>query len=522
MISKSHYLNVTQKTIYNPIFTHKYNKFCVLLCMKKNNTKQSSSIEVIFLSELLERLLDLKEKILFDINQSEKSLSLLNMQHYLNLRKYDFSTLQDDLTKVGLSSFGRSQAHIEASVNVAIKMLSLALKKDTHIPPSSLSYEKSHAIMDKNSEIFSSSSDKTKIMITVPSAYDEHWFSDLAREGVHLFRINTAHDNPEVWENMADQIKNASSNDKVLKIYVDLAGPKIRTSLQKFKKSGKPKKIKLFYGDKVLIHSTESSISKKETRHYEAVIGCTLEKVGSLVNVGDKVFVDDGKIELVIDEILLNDIVCTVLTHNEAGSKLKDEKGINFPNSDISIHAICDHDKEVLPYICEYADIIGISFAQTPDDILDLIEHLDRLGKKGEIAIVAKIETKKGVENLPSILKTLTEYGNSGIMIARGDLAIEIGFENLAYLQEEILDLCTAAHMPVILATQVLENKMKTNIPSRAEISDVVFAHKAECVMLNKGDYAVETIKILTTILKQMDLVFRKNKLLYNQSFQWK
>jgi pyruvate kinase len=107
-------------------------------------------------------------------------------------------------------------------------------------------------------------------------------------------------------------------------------------------------------------------------------------------------------------------------------------------------------------------------------------------------------------------------------MIARGDLAIEIGFENLAYMQEEILDICTAAHIPVILATQVLENKMKTNIPSRAEISDVAFAHKAECVMLNKGGYALETIKIIRTIFAQMDLIFRKNKLLYNPSFQWK
>lgn len=476
----------------------------------------------VFLTDVYERLLDLKEKMTHDINPEINNLSLLNMQYYLNLRKYDFSTLQDDLTKIGLSSFGRSQAHMEASINVALEMLSLALKKEHHPTKVHLSYEDSHAMMDKNSEIFSTSADKTKIMITVPSEYSDTWFHDLSNEGVHLFRINTAHDTPKVWNMMAQEIKNASTEDKNLKIYVDLAGPKIRTTLNKSKKSGKSKKIKLFFGDKVLIHSTTSTLSKKAVKHCDAVIGCTLDNIGSFVSIGDKVFVDDGKIELVIDEILDTDIICTVMTHNEAGSKLKDEKGVNFPNSDITIRAICDHDVEVLSHICEYADIIGISFAQTPDDIVDLIDELERLGKKGQIAIVAKIETKKGVENLPAILEALIEYGNSGIMIARGDLAIEIGFENLAYLQEEILDLCTAAHMPVILATQVLENKMKTNIPSRAEISDVVFAHKAECVMLNKGDYAVETIKTLTTILKQMDLVFRKNKLLYNPSFQWK
>lgn len=490
--------------------------------MKKNRSRHLHSMEPVFLSELFERLLDLKEKMTPSADEIISNVSLLNLQHYLNLRKYDFSALQDDLTKVGLSSFGRSQAHMEASVNVALKMLALALNKEFSLPDSILGYELSHEIMDKNAEIFSTSNDKTKIMITVPSEYDEDWFSELSHEGVHLFRINTAHDNPEAWSKMAKGIKEASSEDKDLKIYVDLAGPKIRTSIKKMKKTGKPKKIKVFQNDKVLIHSSNSSLSEKELKDYDAVVGCTLEKIGSLVRIGDNVFLDDGKIQLVIDEIIAEDIVCSVLTHNENGLKIKDEKGINFPDSDIAIQAICPHDKVVLPHICEYADIIGISFAQTSEDIKELIEQLDHLGKRGSIAIVAKIETKKGVENLPSILKTLIEYNHSGIMIARGDLAIEIGFENLAYMQEEILDLCSAAHMPVILATQVLENKMKTNIPSRAEISDVAFAHKAECVMLNKGDYEVETIKTLTTILKQMDLIFRKNKLLYNPSFQWK
>ncbi|OHD84984.1 pyruvate kinase [Sulfuricurvum sp. RIFCSPLOWO2_12_FULL_43_24] len=474
------------------------------------------------LAEIFEKLLDLNEKMRLGINPKKNNPSLLNMHHYLNLRKYDFAHLQDDLTKVGLSSFGRSQAHIEASVNVALEILSRALGKKLPIQAAHLSYEASHQIMDKNAQIFSTSSDKTKIMITVPSEFDENWFSDLSHEGVHLFRINTAHDNPAAWNEMAKGIKKASCEDKDLKIYVDLAGPKIRTSLEKIKKSEKPKKIKVFYGNKVLIHSTGSSLTEKKSKHYDAVVGCSLSKIGSMVNVGDPLFLDDGKIQLIIDEILGEDIICTVLTRNDEGSKIKDEKGINFPNSDIAIHAICDYDREVLPHIVEYADIIGISFTQTPEDVTDLIQELEHLGKKGHIAIVAKIETKKGVQNLPAILETLIQYGNSGIMIARGDLAIEIGFENLAYMQEEILDLCTAAHIPVILATQVLESKMKTNIPSRAEISDVAFAHKAECVMLNKGDYALETIKILTTIFAQMDLIFRKNKLLYNPSFQWK
>ncbi|MDD5160584.1 MAG: pyruvate kinase [Sulfuricurvum sp.] len=483
-------------------------------------------MENAFLTELLEKLLDLKEKMTSGIDSDITNVSLLNMKQYLNLRKHDYSRLQDDLTKVGLSSFGRSQAHIEASINVAIDMLAHVLHKKSSVQKALLSYEESHAIMDKNSEIFSTSNDKTKIMITVPSDYadDEFWFSNLAHEGVHLFRINTAHDSIEIWNDMARAINlERQSGGKDLRIYVDLAGPKIRTSLIKRKKSSdKVKTIKVNYGDKVLIRTSDYLHTDKKSKKYAATVGCTLANLGYLVTIGDKVFLDDGKIEMVIEEMHGDDIVCSVLTHKKGGSSIKDEKGINFPDSNIDIQAISDHDKEILPFICEYADIIGISFTQTPEDIHDLIEQLDILGKKGKIAIVAKIETKKGVENLPRILEALIEYGNSGVMIARGDLAIEIGFENLAYMQEEILDLCTAAHMPVILATQVLENKMKTNIPSRAEISDVAFAHKAECIMLNKGEYALETIKILNTILTQMDLIFRKNKLLYNPSFQWK
>jgi pyruvate kinase len=489
--------------------------------MHKNHHRAGSKIESDFLMTIFERLLDLKEKMTSGIDPEEENLSILNLHHYLNLRKYDFAQLQDDLTKVGLSSFGRSQAHMEASVNVALEILAIALSQEYTGQTPRLSYEASHAIMDYNAQIFSTSNDKTKIMITVPTDYTKNWFLDLSKAGVHLFRINTAHDSPEAWKKMADEITKVSSKDKELKIYVDLAGPKIRTSLDGSKHS-KSKKIRVFEGDTVFIHTKNGSPKNKEAKHCDALIGCTLDTLGSVVSLGDPIFLDDGKIELRVDEIVGENIICSVMTRNPEGSKIKDEKGINFPKSDLAIRAICDHDKEALTHICEYADIIGVSFTQTPEDITDLITELDRLGKKGKISIVAKIETKKGVKNLPAILETLIEYGNSGIMIARGDLAIEIGFENLAYMQEEILDLCTAAHVPVILATQVLENKMKTNIPSRAEISDVAFAHKAECVMLNKGDYALETIKILTTIFGQLDLIFRKNKLLYNPSFQWK
>mgnify|MGYP003590530291 FL=1 len=110
----------------------------------------------------------------------------------------------------------------------------------------------------------------------------------------------------------------------------------------------------------------------------------------------------------------------------------------------------------------------------------------------------------------------------SGIMLARGDLAIEVGFENMSYLQEEILDLCEAAHTPVIFATQVLENQMKNNLPSRAEITDAAYSQRADCVMLNKGAFAVNTIKKLDFILSRMHTIYKKNRLLLDSCDIWK
>jgi pyruvate kinase len=260
--------------------------------IKKSN--QETAANTPFLSDLLEKLLDLKMKMSLGVDEHTLNVSLLNMKQYLNLRKYDIATLQDDLTKVGLSSFGRSQGHIEASINVALEMLSRALHKELDFPKALLSYEESHAIMDKKAEIFSTSNDKTKIMITVPSDYseDKFWFKNLSHEGVHLFRINTAHDSLQAWSKMAQAIKDEETDEKGLKIYVDLAGPKIRTSLLKAKKSSdKPQKIKVYCGDSVLISSSPESMSKKESKNYAAVVGCTLENIGGLVNIGDRVFV---------------------------------------------------------------------------------------------------------------------------------------------------------------------------------------------------------------------------------------
>jgi pyruvate kinase len=152
--------------------------------------------------------------------------------------------------------------------------------------------------------------------------------------------------------------------------------------------------------------------------------------------------------------------------------------------------------------------MVALSFANSADDVKLLQQHLtsisSQLGSKSKPAIVLKIETKRGFENLPAMLLAAMAAPCCGVMIARGDLAVECGFERLAEVQEEILWLCEAAHVPVIWATQVLESLAKEGLPSRAEISDAAMGTRAECVMLNKGPHIIEAVKALSDILRRM------------------
>jgi pyruvate kinase len=145
-----------------------------------------------------------------------------------------------------------------------------------------------------------------------------------------------------------------------------------------------------------------------------------------------------------------------------------------------------------------------------------------KLKNKQSVAIAPKIETKTALKNLPLILETLLEWENHALMIARGDLAIEVGFDNLPYIQEEILNICEASHTPVIYATQILEGKMKNNLPSRAEVTDAAIAQRADCVMLNKGPYVTDTVIVIKNILRQMHTLFQKNRQLFSICKAWK
>lgn len=250
-------------------------------------------------------------------------------------------------------------------------------------------------------------------------------------------------------------------------------------------------------------------------------IGCTLPEVFDNVLVGQVIRFDDGRIGGEVIAVERDSLRVRIDHAGFGGSKLGEGKGINVPDTHLPVAALTDKDVADLATVVDIADIVQMSFVQRPSDIERLHQELHRLGGDG-LGVVLKIETRRAFERLPQLLLTAMRRPGVGVMIARGDLAVEVGYERLAELQEEILWLCEAAHLPVIWATQVLEQLAKSGLPSRAEISDAAMAERAECVMLNKGPHIADAIVVLDDILGRMDEHHYKKNALLRQLHSWK
>lgn len=234
-----------------------------------------------------------------------------------------------------------------------------------------------------------------------------------------------------------------------------------------------------------------------------ARIACTLPQAIDQVAVGERIWFDDGRIGGVVRNVSADELEVEVTQARDVGEKLVGDKGINLPDSALNLPALTEQDVQDLATVAELADMVGLSFVHKPEDVKALRAQLRRLGRP-DMGIVLKIETRKGFENLPELMLEAMAGESFGVMIARGDLAVECGYERLVEVQEEILWCTEAAHMPVIWATQVLESMAKTGVPSRAEISDAGLGVRADCVMLNKGPYISDAIRCLDDILRRM------------------
>jgi pyruvate kinase len=273
-------------------------------------------------------------------------------------------------------------------------------------------------------------------------------------------------------------------------------------------------RIRLFPGDPLCLTAPaipgRPAITDADGRVIEpARIGIIPAQVLHRLESGQIVWIDDGKAGAVVETVLPDSVLLRMTNTRAGGFRLKPDKGVNLPGADLGLPALSPKDLEDLDFVVGHADMVGFSFVETVGDMFALMEQLECRGAGG-MPIIAKIETGRAVRNLPEILLATIGRQPLSVMIARGDLAVEIGGERLAEIQEEILWLAEAAHVPVVWATQVLETTARTGVVSRPELSDAAMSARAECVMLNKGPFIVDALRTLDAILCRMQEHQRK------------
>ena len=434
--------------------------------------------------------------------------SALNLAYYLALRHEDLRQLQLALMPWGLSSLGRIEGRVLPNLDAAIATLGAICRQDPALLPQRPSLE-AFLLGDRllslhTEEVFGKSLNQrqVRIMVTLPTEAAQNYqlVRELVQRGTDCMRINCAHDNAEHWLAMINHLHQAEvETGRACKVLMDLGGPKPRLGTVLPTKN----KQRVHVGDRLLLSKKVPITVDKKI--FQA--NCTIPEILSQLEAGHAVWIDDGKIGARVKSLLPDGVLLEITHARTKGEKLRSDKGINFPDTTLHLSPLTSKDQQDLDFVAHHADIIGYSFVQQANDIellqLELQARLDANWRKP--AIVAKIETPEAVKNLPELIVRAAGKQPFGVMIARGDLAVEIGYQRLAEIQEEILWLCQAAHIPVIWATQVLENLVKKRTPSRAEMTDAAMAERAECVMLNKGAYITEAVTILDDVLTRME-----------------
>jgi len=447
------------------------------------------------------------ERILAQIPK-ERTVSAQNLLKYLILRKTDIQPLQEDLHMVGLSSLASCESHTHFQIQSTLERLGHEFDekdKSTSAFGAECIRQSSEILFGKTQLEWPSA-----IMVTMDSSFLEkkNTIRDLLRNGMGVARINCAHDDEKVWKKLIRKIRRESKKEGIAcKIHMDLAGPKLRVVLlQNGKQSGK---VNIQRGD--IIWLAESA---EEFTENEIVINPGEPGVIQTLNHGERVYIDDGLILARVVDRKKKGVRLKIERDSSKKSKIKAEKGINFPDSDLAISSLTDYDISCLPFVMSHSDTVGFSFVRKATDLVKLREELSKFS--GEIPpVILKIETQEAVENLPHLLLEGMKSPHFGVMIARGDLAVEIGFERLVEIQEEISWLCEAAHAPVIWATQVLESLHKSGIATRAEITDAGRAAMAECIMINKGDHTLQVLQTLRDIAERSRGHKMKNRLVF-------
>ena len=483
--------------------------------------------------------------------------------------------------------------------------------------------------------------DSSYIMVTLPieAAYDQELIARLVDSGMELARINCAHDGPEVWKRMIDNVRAAGeAAGRYIPISMDLAGPKIRTgriapgpavvrvrvqrddagtviqpcrlwmipedrelaeapmaentlgrpivsvhvsreffdalevgeTIRVEDARGKKRKLGVIKKDsegalaegeqniylqlgaelrtekaRTAVGSVPQVLQKLRPQTGDKIvltsadvvcdpqvggipkISCTLPEAVRALEVGQQVLFDDGAIAAKVVEIReVKDTEATAgtveaeLLVTRGGAKLAEYKGINLPDTELPLPSLTEEDEAALAFVAEHADMAAVSFIRTREDVAYVLEKFRELGAD-DLGLVLKIETIPAFENLTTILLEGMRHAKFGVMLARGDLAVEMGFARMAEVPGQVMAMVEAAHVPLIIGTQVLESMAKSGLPTRAEITDVAWALRAECIMLNKGPHIPEAIAILREIGVKMDRSQRKNRMLLHHVRSW-
>lgn len=338
---------------------------------------------------------------------------------------------------------------------------------------------------------------KTKIVCTIgPKTESEEKLTQLLDAGMNVMRLNFSHGD---YEEHGQRIKNlravCAKTGKQAAILLDTKGPEIRT----MKLEG-GNDVSLVAGQTFTFTTDTSVVGNKDK------VAVTYAGLTSDLKVGNTVLVDDGLIGMKVTNVTATEVVCEVLNNGDLGEK----KGVNLPGVSIGLPALAEKDKEDLVFGCQQGvDFVAASFIRKRSDVEEIRAHLKKHGGEN-IQIISKIENQEGLNNFNEILEA-----SDGIMVARGDLGVEIPVEEVIFAQKMMIEKCVAARKVVITATQMLDSMIKNPRPTRAEAGDVANAilDGTDAVMLSgesaKGKYPVEAVTIMATICERTDRVMQ-------------
>lgn len=333
---------------------------------------------------------------------------------------------------------------------------------------------------------------KTKIVCTMgPNTNDKDLMKKLVENGMDIARFNFSHGDHEEQKSRMDMLKAIrEETGRPVAILLDTKGPEIRTGLLK-------------NGGKVLLEEGQTFVlTTEEIVGDEKRVSITYDGLAEDVEIGKTILIDDGLIELQVRNIINTDIVCTVINGGELGQR----KGVNVPNVPVRLPALTQKDREDILFGVEQGvDFIAASFVRSAEGILE-IKALLKECNASYIPIIAKIENAEGIKNIDEIL-----HCADGVMVARGDLGVEIPPQEVPYLQKWLIQKCNDSYKPVITATQMLDSMMRNPRPTRAEVTDVANAvyDGTDAVMLSgetaQGKYPLEALQMMVEIIKNTE-----------------